>query len=212
MTGSHTLYTRQGSGGFVVEVALALAGIPVDTIEVPRDRADPRNIAFRRDVNPLGQVPVLILPDGGRMTESCAICLHLTEAYPEAGLGPVAGMPHRRDFLRWMTFMSSALYPALLKSYYPHRHTTDPNGSEAVKAAATADADRLFAFLEDEMAGRQWLVGETFSIADIYLAMLAHWHPVAERPRQEWTNIVSLCRRVAEHPGAAEANKTHRLW
>jgi glutathione S-transferase len=212
MAGDYTLYSRPGSGGFVVEAAMTMAGLPFEKIDVPRSRDDPINREFRSKVNPLGQVPALILPDGGTMTESAAICLYLDELCPQAGLGPAPGSTGRREFLRWMAFLSSALYPTLLRFYYPHRGTTDPDGLEAVRAAATIESDRYFLVLESALAGRQWLVGEAFSIADVYLAMLACWHPVGERPREEWHNIVGLCGRVADHPVMAELNKTHRLW
>jgi hypothetical protein len=55
------------------------------------------------------------------------------------------------------------------------------------------------------------LAGER-SIADVYLLMLAHWHPVADRPRDEWKNIVRVCEALKREPALAELNKRHRIW
>lgn len=141
----YKLYTRAGSGGFVVEAALALANAPFEQIDVPKaDRPDP---AFL-DISPLNQVPVLTLPDGRSMTESAAICILLAERHPNAGLAPAVDAPARVDFLRWMAFMSSVLYPAILRLYYAHRYTTDADGTKAVKQAAIAEMDRGFAVLD----------------------------------------------------------------
>lgn len=126
----YTLYTRPGSGGFVVEAALAMADAPFRQIDVPKK--DPPDPAFLA-VSPLNQVPALTLPDGCSLTESAAICILLAERHPQAGLSPEAGSPGRADFLRWMAFMSSVLYPAILRLYYAHRYTASADGVQAVK-------------------------------------------------------------------------------
>lgn len=205
----HTLYTRPGSGGFVVEAALTLAGEPFTSVEVKR--GGPYDPAFLA-LSPLRQIPVLVFADGRAMTESAAICIYLSETHPEAELGPGVGSPDRGDFLRWMLFMSSALYPALLRYFYAPRYTADPAGVDAVRQAAVSECDRLFEILEQALQGRDWLVGSRRTIADIYLLMLAHWHPEGDKPRPEWTGIVRLCERLKQDPVIAKLNETHRSW
>ena len=207
MTG-YKLYTRPGSGGFVVEAAFALLGTAFETIDVPKDQMGPGSAL--RDVNPIGQLPTLILPDGRVMTESAAICLYLGEI--SSKLGPAPGSKHRADFLRWMLFLSSALYPALLKFYYADRHVSDPAGVEWVKEAAITQSDQYFEVLENELAGRRWLIGDAMTIADVYLAMLAHWHPEGDKPRDAWVNIIRLCNAVKADPVIAALNDRHRMW
>lgn len=205
----YKLYTRPGSGGFVVEAALALAGAPFDQIDVPKK--DPPDPAFL-DISPLNQVPVLTLPDGSSITESAAICILLAERHPEAGLAPAAGSPARADFLRWMAFMSSALYPAILRLYYAHRYTVDAEGVKAVKQAAVAEMDRGFAILDKALAGRDWLVGERRSVADIYLIMLVAWHPEVEKARAAWPDIERLWARLRDHELMRKLNAAHDMW
>lgn len=206
----YRLYTRLGSGGFIVEVAFALAGVPVEKVDVTRAEQKPGG-SFR-EINPVGQVPALILPGGQLMTESAAICLYLAEQYPLRGIGPVAGSSERPDFLRWMIFLSSAHYPALMRFYYPDRRTTDAAGVGAVKAAAIVESEQLFEVAETHLAGRTWIVGNTMTIADVYLAMLAYWLPPEDRPREAWTNIIALSKRVAANATVAELNETHKIW
>ncbi|QKC80893.1 glutathione S-transferase family protein [Mesorhizobium sp. NZP2077] len=205
----YKLYTRPGSGGFVVEAALALANAPFEQIDVPKsDQPDP---AFL-EISPLNQVPVLTLPDGSSMTESAAICILLAERHPEAGLAPAVDAPARADFLRWMAFMSSVLYPAMLRLYYAHRYTADADGTKAVKQAAIVEMDRGFAVLDTALQGRDWLVGETMSLADIYLVMLVAWHPDIETARTTWPNIERLWARLREHPLLKTLNISHEMW
>lgn len=205
----YKLYTRPGSGGFVVEAALALANARFDQIDVPKtDRPDQ---AFL-DISPLNQVPVLTLPDGRSITESAAICMLLAERHPDAGLSPAPGEPGRADFLRWMAFMSSVLYPAVLRFYYAPRYTADAEGAKAVKQAAVAEMDRGFAIVDAALAGREWLAGDRLSLADIYLVMLVAWHPDAEKARTAWPGIQRVWARLREHPVISRLNASHEMW
>ncbi|MDX8467679.1 glutathione S-transferase family protein [Mesorhizobium sp. VK23B] len=205
----YKLYTRPGSGGFVVEAALAMAGAPFQQIDVPKK--DPPDPAFLA-ISPLNQVPALTLPDGRSMTESAAICILLAERHPDAGLAPESGSPARADFLRWMAFMSSVLYPAILRLYYAHRYTADAGNVQAVKDAAIAEMDRGFAIVDNALAGRDWLAGEKLSLADIYLVMLVAWHPDTGRARMAWPNIERLWCRLRLHKLMRKLNVSHEMW
>ncbi|PWJ90508.1 glutathione S-transferase [Mesorhizobium loti] len=205
----YKLYTRPGSGGFVVEAALVLANVPFEQIDVPKtDRPDPAFLG----ISPLNQVPVLTLPDGSSMTESAAICILLAERHPNAGLAPAVDTPARADFLRWMTFMSSVLYPAVLRFYYAYRYTADPDGTKAVKQAAVAEMDRGFAVLDAALQGRDWLVGSQLSLADIYLVMLVAWHPDVDKARTAWPNIERLWSKLRDNPLMKTLNTSHEMW
>jgi len=204
----YTLYSRPGSGGFVAEAVLEMAGQPVTVVNVPKAEPPAAFLA----ISPLGQVPALVLPDGRAMTESAAISILVADLQAEAGLSPGIGSPARPDFLRWMLFMSSALYPALLRYFYADRYTTAPSGVDAVRAAALLETDRCFAIVEKALEDRMWLAGDKMSIADVYLLMLAHWHPAGDRPRDEWVRIVDLCSRLRAHPVIDRLNRTHRFW
>jgi glutathione S-transferase len=205
----YTLYTRPGSGGFVNEAALLLAGQPFECIDVPKtDRPEP---AFL-EVSPLNKVPALILPDGASMTETAAICILLAERHPEAGLAPAPGSPDRADFLRWMAFMASLIYPADLRFYYPHRYTTDTGGTKAVRQAAVAEMDQGLAVIDRALAGRQWLVGDRFTLADAYLLMLVSWHPEIELVRAAAPNVERVCAALRDNPVMQRLNVRHEMW
>ncbi|TPK90265.1 MULTISPECIES: glutathione S-transferase family protein [unclassified Mesorhizobium] len=205
----YKLYTRPGSGGFVIEAALALANAPFEQIDVPKtDRPDP---AFL-EISPLNQVPVLTLPDGRSITESAAICILLAERHPEAGLAPAIDAPARAEFLRWMAFMSSVIYPAMLRFYYAPRYTADADGAEAVKQAAVAEMNRGFAVIDAALRGRDWLAGEAMSVADIYLVMLVAWHPDTGKARAAWPNIERLWSELRAHPLVQKLNASHQMW
>jgi len=203
------LYSRPGSGGFVVEAALAIAGAPFDLVDVEKTPdPSPQFLA----VSPMNQVPVLVLDDGQAVAESAAICALLAELHPGAGLGPVAGEPGRADFLRWLAFMTSTLYPAVLRYYYAHRYTADADGIGAVKQAAVAEMDREIGILDRALEGRDRLAGERRSVADIYMLMLVCWHPDVRKARTAWSNVERVCAALRADPLLARLNARHEMW
>lgn len=205
----YKLYTRPGSGGFVAEAAFALANVPYERINVAKsEAADPQFLKL----SPLGQVPALALPEGGTMTESAAICILLGERHPEAGLAPGLGEEARADFLRWMAFLSSTLYPAVLRRYYAPRYTADPDGKEAVEDAAVSEMDRGLGIVDGELEGRDWLAGDRLSLADVYLLMLYSWHPEPQKARAALPNIERVCAELRKHPVIEELNADHEMW
>jgi glutathione S-transferase len=173
---TYTLYSHDGSGGFAVEAALVRAGaaykaITVDTAKGEQDRPD--FVA----INPMRQVPVLVLPDGTVMTESAAIVVHLADAFPDKGLAPKPATPAHARFLRWMFFMAANLYEGDLRYFYPERYTSDPDGIPGVKSAGAAHMKKSFAVVEEALAPGPFLCGAALTIADVYLAMVGAWSP-----------------------------------
>jgi glutathione S-transferase len=128
-----------------------------------------------RSLNPLGQVPVLKLPEGAVMTESAAMLLHLAERFPDTGLLPPEASIARAQVQRWLIFMAVNVYETDLRVYYAERYTTDPAGANAVRDAANAALARQWAILEAALQPGPFLLGAQRTIADLYLLMLAGW-------------------------------------
>lgn len=178
----YKLYWARNTGAFAPEVVMELAGAPYERIEIDYDGKEHQGEAFRK-LNPMGQIPLLILPEGTIMTESAAMVMYLVDCFPEAGLAPPPGSAARAVFDRWMFFMAVNLYTADLRHYYAPRYTTDPAGAEGVKAAAGRDLDRQFGIMADALGEGPFLQGSDYSAADLYLLMLSDWYaPARELP------------------------------
>ncbi len=202
----YRLYWAPNTGAFAPDAVLTLAGVPFERHRVDYDGKEQEGEAYRK-LNPMGQIPVLQLPDGAAMTESAAMVLHLVERFPEAKLAPAPGSAARAAFDRWLVFLAVNVYGAILRYYYSGRFTTDPAGAEGVRQAADRDLASLFAILEAALDPGPFLLGETFGAADIYLMMLADWYPPARaRPR-----IGRLCAALKEEPRIAEVRKLYQL-
>jgi glutathione S-transferase len=169
----YQLYARKGSGSFAIEVALEEIGAPYERIWISHDAGE---VSRLREINPAGKVPALILPDGSVMVESAAILIHLALLYPEANLAPRPGTTQHGQFLQWMVFLSANVYEAVLRIYYSarfsHRGEID---AEAIRQQATTDYLTHLAVIERILG--PYVLANAYSIADVYLYMLASWYP-----------------------------------
>ena len=206
---AYKLYNREGSGGFVVEAALALADVPYELVRLDSVPGTPLPATFRR-INPWGQVPVLVMPDGTMMTETAAILVHLAACHPDKELGPTPGTTAHAVFLRWIVFMSANIYESEIRKGYPERFTTDSAGAAGVAEAATKRMSDGLGLIEGELRPGGFLLGDSMSLADVYLAMLNAWQGGGhDLPRCD-----DLTHRVARHPIIApiwRRNFDHRL-
>lgn len=190
----YTLYGRPGSGSAAVEAMLALAGLPRVIVDVGKAADDPNRDALM-SLNPLGQVPVLVLPNGEAMTESSAILIYLAEL---AGrLAPPPGHADRPAYLRWMAYLSANLYMTELQVYYPDRYSADPAGGAAVSQAAIARRAREWAVFAAAIGDGPFLFGREMCAADLYAAMIASWGDNAAGLAEAHPELGRLCNAVA---------------
>jgi glutathione S-transferase len=199
----YRLYGRPGTGSVAIEAILEIAKAPYEVAVNERspDGEVPEKLA---GLNPLGQLPVLRLPNGDIMTESAAIALYLGDAYPEADLAPPPGSPDRPAYLRWLVYLATNVYMTGLAAYYPDRYTSDQNGGKSVKAAALARMAREWCIYAEALGDRPYILGDKMSIADIYAAMQATWNFDVPAFFKKHPNLRATYNRVTAHPAIAK--------
>lgn len=176
---THKLYAMKGWGSVIAEAGFAVAGLPLEIVELDIGNDDDRERL--RALNPLAQFPTLVLPDGRVMTESAAILLHLADLRPDSGLAPPADAPERPDFLRWLVFFVAAVYPTFAFGDNPLAWVTDKQAQEELTRRAIEHRSSLYAMLERQVSPDPWFLGTRFSALDIYVCAMSHW-----RPRRAW--------------------------
>jgi GST-like protein len=176
----YRLFGRKGWGSAIVELQLAWYGLPYRLEEVDDLFASAEARRELARINPVAQLPTLVLPDGTVMTESAAITLHLADATGSSELVPPAGDPSRPQFLRWLVFAVANIYPTFTYADEPSRFVTGEEAQKAFRESVDAYAIRLWRMMEDAAVG-PWFLGERFSALDIYLAVMTRW-----RPRRPW--------------------------
>lgn len=180
-SGDLVLHGQPGWGSAIVEAQLAFYGLPF-RFEAVGDLFDSAEARERlRPLNPLAQVPVLVLPDGRVLTESAAITLHLADLTGRDDLVPGPQAAERPDFLRWLVFLVANLYPTFTYADDPSRFVkADEAVQQAFRAEVDAYAQRLWGHVEAAAVG-PWFLGTRLSALDVYLAVMTRW-----RPRRVW--------------------------
>ncbi len=199
----YRLHYYPGNASFAPHALLRELGVAFELELVDRARDAHKGAAYRA-LNPTGRIPVLV--DGDLVLfETAAICLHLVDRHPEAGLAPAPGTPERAHFYKWLIYMTNTVQPEVLMYYYSARYTTDPRGAGAVKEAATRRLGEWFSVIEDALGQGPYFMGERFGVLDIFLTMLARWGRFLPAPPGDMARIGALARRVLARPAVAEA-------
>jgi len=174
------LYGERGWGSAIVEAQLAWYGLEYE-LELVGDLFKSADARRRLEsVNPLAQVPTLVLADGTVMTESAAITLYLADVANDDSLVPRAAHPLRPAFLRWLIFLVANVYPTYTYADDPSRFVAAKEAQQSFRDAVDRYACRLYSLLERE-AREPWFLGGRFSALDVYLAVMTRW-----RPRRAW--------------------------
>jgi glutathione S-transferase len=200
------LYFTPGTCSLAPHIVIRELGLPV---ELRRVRLGPEPVVAAdhsdyRALNPLGYVPLLELDDGRLLTEGVAILQYLADLAPAARLAPTAGTFERVELQQWLTFTSSELH----KLYSPWLFHPE-YGEQAAEVARGRIATRL-AVVERRLDGRDWLVGNRFSIADAYLFTIVDWSRAARVPLDAFPRVAAFLERVRARPSVAEALRRER--
>ncbi len=163
MSDEIVLYHNPQSRSATVHWMLEELGLPY--------RLEPVDIGSRGAtvlaLNPMGKIPVLT-HRGAVVTETPAILAYLADLNPRAGLAPAVGSPERGAYYRWLVFGAAAFEPAVVDAMMK-RPAVDK------RMAGWGDYDDVLNTLRGELSSREWLAGDRFSAADVYLGSSLAW-------------------------------------
>jgi GST-like protein len=196
---TYKLYGRAGWGSTIVEAQLVWYGLPFAFEPVGDLFKEPDARTRLEKVNPLAQVPTLVMPDGGVMSESAAITLLLADLTGKDTLVPAAAAPERATFLRWLVFIVANIYPTFTYADDPARFVSVNAARDPFRAATDAYAQKLWRQV-DGAAGAPWFLGERFSALDIYLDVMTRWRPKRGWFESETPRLFAIARRADQKP------------
>jgi GST-like protein len=184
----YRLFGRTGWGSALIEAQLVWYGRPFEFEEVGDlfKSAEAREKLSR--VNPLAQVPTLLLADGTVMTESAAITLLLADDAPaDRALVPPAGTKERAAFLRWLVYLVANIYPTFTVADDTTRWLSGEAPRKELRERFNDYRLRLWRQVESSLGEGPWFLGTRFSALDLYIAVMTRWTPrrpwFAETPR-----------------------------
>ena len=201
----YRLIASKGCGSAVVEAGLVLANLPFTVDEIDYGVPGPDRDRLRA-LNPLEQVPTLVMPDGAVMTESAAMLLHLADVAPQAGLAPAAGDRVRPAFLRWLMFINAAIYPTYTYGDEPPKWVGDGDAGAILRERTDRHREWLWSQVESQIAPDPWFLGSGFTALDLYVAAMTRW-----RPRPAWfatytPKLHAIASKTLERPAL------HAVW
>jgi glutathione S-transferase len=196
----YVLYWSPGSASMAPHGALEEAGAKYELTMVNTDAGAHRDPGYLK-LNPNAKVPTLVADGKFVMFESAAMAMFIADRHPEAKLAPGPDEMARGHFYQWLIHLTNSLQPAMLRYYYPERHTADEGGHEAVKAKAMEEIASLWGRIDQHLASHgPYLLGERFSAADLSAYMLSTWQQCCPNTYERFPNVKRLADLVAARP------------
>ena len=209
-----TLHYYPSNASLAPHVLLNEIGAPFALQLVDRSVSAHKSPEYLK-LNPNGLIPVLV--DGDLVLyETAAICLHLADTHPAAGLAPAVGTTERAHFYKWLVWLTNTLQATLIHYFYPERMAApgDTAAAAQVKARAEARIGDCLAQIDAQLAshGGAWLLGANYSAADPYAFMLCRWtRGFSSKPARDYPHIGPYLQRVLTRPAVQKTLAAEKL-
>jgi glutathione S-transferase len=189
------LYLTPHACSLAIDIVARELEIPLDLEWVDVRAKRLRDGSDYYKINPPGQVPPLELPDGQRLTEGPVIVQYRADRRPSNLLAP-AGTLERYRTLEWLNFISSELHKGFTPLFRP---TTPPEDRQIARQNLL---NRL-QWLDEQLAGRDFLIGSAFTVADAYCYTIVMWTRLHDIDLSPWPHLKAYLARIAARTGAA---------
>jgi GST-like protein len=197
------IFGALGSGSVPIEATLTLLRIQHEVIEaVTWEDEGARKLV--ETVNPLRQVPALVLPSGEVMTESAAILIYLADLHPQARLAPGLGDPKRAQYLRWMVYVSAAIYAFAWIKDDPMRIVASKEHASHVLNRVNDRIADCWRMMDRQIAPGHYILGDELSVLDLYIAVISRFPPRRTRFYKNAPKMAEIVRRVDADPRLKE--------
>jgi glutathione S-transferase len=192
------LFYAPGACSLASHIVAQELGIKLDLDKVNLSTKTADSGADFAALNPKGYVPALQLDDGSVLTEGTAIVQYLADSKSGAKLAPVNGTIDRYRLQALLGYINSELH----KSFSP---LFNPAASPETRAERQAYLRKRYAYIENELKGKSYLMGENFTVADAYLFTVTNWATMVKLDLSEFPNLMAFQRRVAARPAVIAA-------
>lgn len=198
------LYIKPGACSLSPHIVLEELGLKYDREVVDLKTKQTASGSDYLAINPKGYVPALQLDGGEVLTEGPAIVQYLADSQPAKKLAPANGTVERYRMQSWLTFIGTELH----KQFSPLFNSAAP---QEWKDVCRANIERRLKYVNEQLAGKDYLMGKDFSVADAYLYTVTRWtHPV-KIDISGLSHLVAFMGRMAARPGVQAALKAEGL-
>lgn len=198
MTAPIKLYFAPGTCALNPHIVIAELGLQAELIKTDIRTKKLADGSDFRAINPLGYVPVLQVASGLVLTEGPAITQYLADLKPESGLAPANGTDERYALQQWLNFISTEVH----KGFSP---LFNPALADDAKAVAREILAARLTFLEERLAGKDFLLFDRFTIADSYLFTVLRWTAFTGIDITQWPNLDRYVAQLRARPSVIAA-------
>jgi len=198
------LYYSPGTCSLSPHIALREAGLAFEPVLAPTKTHKLQDGTDYYGINPLGYVPMLELDDGTRLREGPVIVQYIADQVPTKNLAPANGTLPRYRLQEWLTFTGTEIH----KFFAPLFHPAMPEDAKKIFREKILSR---YPFIDKELAGKQYLLGEHFSVADGYLFTVTRWAKPMNLDLSGFANVQAFMQRVGARPAVQEALKAEGL-
>ncbi len=192
------LFYAPGACSLSPHIALLEAGLEATLVKVDTKAHKTDGGGDYYAVNPKGYVPLLELDDGDRLTEGPAIVQYIADRNPNSKLAPAAGTMARYHLQEWLNFITAELH----KQFSPLFQATTP---AEFKETLKEKIGKRFDWVAEQLGGKDYLMGDTFTVADAYLFTILTWAKQVSLDLARWPVLTAYKARVAARPKVREA-------
>ncbi len=198
------LYFAPGACSLSPHIVLREAGLEFEPVMTSTKTHKLQDGTDFYTINARGYVPVLELDNGERLTEGPAIVQYIADQAPAKNLAPAAGTMARYRLQEWLNFTTSEIH----KTYSP---LFNPDVPDAYKTMAKAKLMDRYRWVDSQLEGKSYLLGDAFSVADGYLFTVTNWAKHVALDLSGFKNLGAFMGRVAARPAVQEALKAEGL-
>ena len=178
-------------------------GAPYELVRLDLSKGEHKKPEYMK-IHPHGAVPAL--EDGElEMFESAAICAYLADKFPEKKLAPAVGTPERGLYYQWLVYAMATMEPPVLKVFLNTRFLPEEKRSPALVEEGRTQWQLVGKTLEAALAGRQFIVGDHFTAADVIIASIGGWAQFMGL-LEGFPTIQAYVKRLGERPAFQRAN------
>ena len=181
------LYTVPGSCAFASHIALEMAGADYEVRLAPR--AGGRTAESFFEINPKGRVPALVTAEGV-LTETPAILYYIAQTHSQAGLAPMENPWLFARLQSFCAYLCATVHVAHAHGHRGYRWADNDASFEDMTNKVSQNMGECFSLIESEMLAGPWVLGDTFSIADIYLLAIARWLEADKVDTSQLVNVL----------------------
>ncbi|KAA0218031.1 MAG: glutathione transferase GstA [Lautropia sp.] len=192
------LYYSPGACSLSPHIVLHEAGLPFETVLASTKTHKLPDGTDYYSINPRGYVPLLELDDGQRLTEGPVIVQWIADQVPQKRLAPSAGTMPRYRVMEWLNFVSAELH----KQFSPLFNPAYPEEAKAINREKLLGR---YTWVDEQLAGRQYLMGDEYSVADAYLYTVTRWTVPMKLDISSRANLAAFMARMDQRPAVQRA-------